>query len=88
VTADEATDLAPGDEVTTDFHGEPRRKVKVVAIVRGGHRTHGKGHSQTGTLIRVHPPLHKAPRISGMAHADFHWYDVGWFERARQTALF
>jgi hypothetical protein len=88
MTADEACGLKRGDKIVTDFKGHPT-EVRIIAIERGGHVWHGLGHSQTGTVVRVEPPLcrvaknDRGARIPGVPDAN--WYDIGWFRRPSGT---
>lgn len=68
-----------GDEVRTGFSG---RVTKHRIVERSDDRSHG--HSQSGILFQVHPPVPK----SGGARA---WLDADWFtpvERPKQGGLF
>ena len=61
--------LAVGDWALTDFNGAgPMARVQIVAVDRD--RWHG--HSQSGVMFRVQPPLkHGTPTT---------WYCADWFE--------
>lgn len=59
--------LQIGDDALTDFNGKELTKVKI--IDKDCSRKHG--HSQSGTMFRVSPPL-KHGSIST-------WYDADWF---------
>ena len=62
-------ELQIGDEALTDYNG-PGPLVKVRIIDRDCLRTYG--HSQSGILFRVAPPLRNGTSAS--------WYDADWFE--------
>jgi hypothetical protein len=65
-----------GDTVTTDYTGRVTRH-KIVA--RCDDRSHG--HSQSGIMFQVDPPVPK----SGGARA---WLDADWFHPTDQANLF
>lgn len=63
--------LQPGDDALTDFNGRGTL-VRVRIVERDDQRRHG--HSQSGIMFRVHPPLKYGTAAS--------WYDADWFEPA------
>lgn len=64
-------ELKVGDEAVTDYNGPgPMARVRIVEA----DYTRRHGHSQSGVLFRVAPPLK-----NGTAQC---WYDADWFEPA------
>lgn len=61
-------ELQAGDYALTDFNGKGLTRVRIVQ--RGGRRDYG--HSQSGILFRVDPPLKGGDSMT--------WYDADWFE--------
>lgn len=68
--------LQPGDEALTDYNG-PGPLARVRIVERDDTRTHG--HSQSGILFRVSPPLKHGTATT--------WYDADWFEQTPQQVL-
>lgn len=60
-----------GQDALTDYNG-PGPMTRVMIVEADYTRRHG--HSQSGTLFRVMPPLR-----NGTANS---WYDADWFEPA------
>lgn len=68
--------LQPGDEALTDYNG-PGPLARVRIVERDDTRTHG--HSQSGILFRVSPPLKHGTAAN--------WYDADWFEPVPRQVL-
>jgi len=62
--------LQAGDEALTDFNG-PGPLVRVRIVERDDKRLHG--HSQSGIMFRVTPPILRNGNGAS-------WYDADWFE--------
>jgi hypothetical protein len=68
-SAEMSRDLQVGDGVTTDYSGRVTHH-----RVRARCDDRSQGHSQTGIMVQVEPPVHKSSGPNA-------WIDVAWFSR-------